>query len=876
METVNVEINDKFLPTKDKWGSPLTWEKVDELRLVHGKNIIELDPIPPWWKLLYNSSVHPFNILLVLLAIVAIATQDFQTPIILSVMIIIGVGLRFIQERKYTIAAQSLKNMVQNKTTVIRYYNPPDNRDPTWDDIIKIDEGVTEEYEINIDEIVPGDIIKLSAGDMIPGDIQLIQSKDLFISQSMLTGESIPVEKMSAIELVEPTEYNANPENNTLCFMGTSVVSGTAKAVVYKTGINTMLGKLAKELSKKKEANAFQKDIKRLSLMFIGIMLVITPIVFLINGFITKQWLDSLLFSIAIAVGLTPEMLPMIINGTLAHGSFIMARSKTIVKELDSIVNLGSMDVLCTDKTGTLTQDKVVLIKHLNIEGNESKDTLHLAFLNSYHQTGLKNLLDLAVIEYFKNTGDQSDLIEHWTKVDEIPFDFIRRRISILLRAKDNISYKLVTKGAVEEILKISTHYYNNDQVEIIDQNIMNNIHTLVNNMNLDGLRVIAVAMKDLTTSTITDELETQLILMGFVAFLDPPKDTCAAAIKKLTDYGINIKVLTGDSPLVCKKICEQVNLTINGIVTSDDLKSLDDDQFKQTVENTTIFAKLTPLEKAKVVKVLKQIHVVGFMGDGINDALAIKEADVGISVDTGVDVAKEAAKIIMLEKSLLVLVKGVIIGRNTCGNTMKYIKMAISSNFGNVFSVLVASTWLPFLPMLPIHLLVQNLLYDISQIAIPWDKMDPEYLLKPSIWRLNDLFRFMIFMGPISSIFDITLFSINYWFYGWNQDINDYASHFQTGWFMLGLLTQTSIVHMIRTPKIPFLQSRSTLPLLFSTLLIMSIALMIPLSPVSTLLQMSTPPSSYYPIVIGLAICYMLLSQIGKYIYINIFHSWI
>ncbi|ORX89798.1 magnesium-translocating P-type ATPase [Basidiobolus meristosporus CBS 931.73] len=878
---------------------PLAWSDIEFLQTSYGKNTVAEKKPVRWYAIVFHALIHPFNILLVILAIFSGATGEIDTTIIMIVMVALSVVLRSVQEFKSEVAAQSLKEMVNNKCTVIRKYAAPDTRDPLLEDLLKIERGEVAEYEIPFEDIVPGDCIKLRAGDLVPADLQLILSKDLFISQASLTGEAMPVEKSSS-GFILPTNPSTPADSGEdiyglsrpdMCFMGTSVVSGTAIGIVKTIGTNTVFGVMAKQLIAQRPINAFQKGIRRISYLFIGIMLIMLPLVFVISGITSHDWLQAALFAASVAVGLTPEMLPMIVNANLARGALVLSKKKCIVKKLDSIVNMGSIDVLCTDKTGTLTEDKVSLVKHLNSSGQPSLFPLELAFLNSNFQTGLKNLLDFAVIEYYNKKPSLS--LGEYSKVDEIPFDFVRRKMSVVIRDRSNMDHLLITKGAVDEMLASCSRIFvgsqpNSDEARggitlptdsIIDltDDHRSELQALNHELNDDGLRVIAVAYrvldrdyKDLTTAQ-----ETKMIFAGYIAFLDPPKPSTAVAIRELREYGVTIKVLTGDAAAVCRKVCQEIQLPVNSIVTTTDLEDVSEERFTEIVEEGTIFAKLTPIQKAQVIRALKKKgHVVGFLGDGINDAPALRESDCGISVDTGTDIAKESADIILLEKDLMVLVDGVIRGRITYGNTIKYIKMAISSNFGNVFSMLVASIWLPFLPMLPIQVLVQNLLYDISQIAIPWDRMDQDFLNTPKSWSAKGIIRFMAFIGPISSIFDVTTF-IYMWFYFGCTTPDDQAL-FQSGWFVIGLLTQTLIVHMIRTPLIPFIQSRASLPLLLSTFAVMVIGFIIPFTPLKQALSMVTLPGMYYPYLFSALLAYCLLTQLIKAIYIWYFRTWL
>ncbi|GBB87360.1 hypothetical protein RclHR1_01380022 [Rhizophagus clarus] len=884
---------------------PLSRETAAKRLESYGKNIVSTYKPLKWYTVLYNSTVHPFNVILIALAIFSGATADYSSLTILLTMVILSVGIRFVQEYKSEVATQELKKMVNNNASVIRLYSPPDDRDPNHEDIEMMDRGETVEMDIPIEDIVPGDWIKLSAGDLIPGDVQLISSKDLFVSEASLTGESIPVEKFTTLQQQHPiipdelpkntNNVKTNPselEQSNLCFMGTSVVSGTATAVVLKTGPNTFFGKMAKQLSSQRQPNAFQKGIRRVSYMFVCIMLAMMPPVLLLQGLLKGSWKDAVLFAAAVAVGLTPEMLPMIVNANLARGAIKLSKKKCIVKKLDSIINLGGIDILCTDKTGTLTCNKVVLIDHLDYLGNICQLPLHLAYLNSYFQTGLKNLLDVAVIEFFhKENVDGAYLSQKFFKVDEIPFDFVRRRMSVILESNNDDSRFLISKGAVDEMLTCCTNVYvgngNVSSVETfptsdiipITPEILKNIKDLNEKLNIDGLRVIAVAFKDMKKcSEFNISHESELTLVGVCAFLDPPKPSTKPALQELFKYNVEVKVLTGDSPAVCRKVCEEINLPVKSIVTTTELEGLSDAELEEIAEKGTIFAKLTPLQKADIVNALKRRnHIVGFLGDGINDAPAIRESDCGISVDEGTDIAKESADIILLEKSLMVLADGIIRGRITYGNTIKYIKMAISSNFGNVFSVLIASAWLPFLPMQSLQIILQNLLYDISQIAIPWDKMDPEFLIHPKRWSPKGIVKFMVFTGPWNSIFDMTTFAFMFYYYKCQDPKDAYkVSLFQTGWFVEGLITQTLIVHMIRTPKFPFVQSTASLSVCMATFTIICTGIIIPYTPLNHFLGMVPLPGLYFTYLLAVLVSYWFLTSFIKWIYIKIFKEWL
>jgi P-type Mg2+ transporter len=850
----------------------------------YGKNVIAGQKPPAWYIIFWISLKTPFNIILFALLIVSYFTSDMTAVAVMGVMISISTLLRFWQEMKALIAAQGLKQLVHNTATVTRK-------------IKEDDRNIAKSFELAIEELVPGDIVHLSAGDMIPADVRLIEAKDLFISQSTLTGEALPVEKHESFE-----KFNsANPVENyakkykitkndlkeeqifmldqpTLCFMGSSVVSGTALGVVIQTGNNTYFGSMATQLLGKRPETAFDKGVDKVSRVLVKFMLLMVPVVFAVNGFIKGDWGDAFLFSISVAVGLTPEMLPMIVNANLARGAIAMAKKKVVVKQLAAIQNFGAMDVLCTDKTGTLTQDKVVLIKHLDMQGNKSQHVLHNAFLNSNFQTGLKNLLDKAVVNKAEEKGLAS-ISNDYRLIDEIPFDFVRRRMSVILQNKNDKTVTFFCKGAVEEMLEKCTMFEETaDVVKPLDSANLNKIIRLKDLLSDDGLRVVAVAYKTIDNwkedqFTVKDEKD--LIFSGYIAFLDPPKETTAEALQLLREHGISVKILTGDNPLVARKICRDVGLSVDNILTGPEIEEMTEKDLSGIVKRTSIFAKLSPMNKARIVKNLKdQKHVVGFMGDGINDALALREADVGISVDTGVDLAKEAADIILLEKSLLVLESGIIEGRRTFGNIIKYIKMTASSNFGNVFSILIASAFLPFLPMLPVQLLVQNLLYDISQISIPWDTMDHEFLMTPRKWEAGTIAKFMIFVGPISSIFDIVTFVVMWTVFKANSP--EHAALFHSGWFVVGLLTQTLVVHMIRTRKIPFLQSTASFPVLALTITIMIVGVALPFSPFASMIGLQELPLSYFPWLVGILTCYCLLTQVCKVLYIKKFKSWL
>ncbi|HEY7233061.1 MAG TPA: magnesium-translocating P-type ATPase [Gemmatimonadaceae bacterium] len=849
--------------------SGLTEQEVRARREDFGRNTVAHKKPPTWYAELARAFANPFNFLLTTLAVVSGVTGDREAMTVIGVMVLFSTGLRFVQEFRSNKSALALRALVRTSTAVER----------EGDEFVPGSSPAMRRRDIPMDELVPGDIVYLSAGDMIPADARLIAAKDLFVAQSALTGEAIPVEKTDHAE--PPPTSPALTELATICFMGTSVVSGTATAVIVLTGSNTSFGRMAKGLVGRRVETAFDVGVRQVSWLFIRFIAVMVPVVFLLNGFTKGNWLEALLFGLAVAVGLTPEMLPMIVTTNLAKGAVTMAKQKTIVKRLNSIQNFGAMDVLCTDKTGTLTQDKVVLERHVNVVGEEDDVVLALGYLNSFYQTGLKNLLDVAVLEHAE-LKRQLAVDNSYVKVDEIPFDFTRRRMSVVVD-HEHRDHQLICKGAVEEILAVCRRVRDeplpgeSERIVELEDERREDAKELVAEMNEDGFRVVAVAYRDFPVThgpySVADE--TDLVLAGFIGFLDPPKETAGPALRALGEHGISVKILTGDNDLVTRKICRDVGIDAEHIVLGSELRALDDEAVGLLASNNGVFAKLTPDDKTRIVRVLKaRGHTVGFLGDGINDAGALREADVGVSVDSAVDIAKESADIILLEKSLLVLEEGVIEGRKTFGNTIKYIKMTASSNFGNVFSVLVASAFLPFLPMLPIQLLTNNLLYDFSQTSIPWDNMDPEYLRVPRQWRAEDIGRFMVFIGPISSIFDIVTYLLMWYVFGANTPARQ--SLFQSGWFIESLLTQTLIVHMIRTAKIPFLQSRAAWPVLLLTAAIMACGLLLPFIPLGAKLKLQPLPGSYFAWLAVILFSYSILTQLVKVWYLRRFGSWL
>ncbi|OJX33480.1 MAG: magnesium-translocating P-type ATPase [Burkholderiales bacterium 68-12] len=825
----------------------LTEDEARSLRARVGLNEVGHEKPLPWWLHLWHCYRNPFSLLLSVLAAVSLLTDDLTGALTIGAMVLLSTLLRFWQEGKSSRAADALKRMVSNTATVLRP---------------RAADGLAERAELPIRLLVPGDVIALSAGDMVPADCRVLTAKDLFLAQAAMTGESLPVEKCAT----QRDAAAASPlELENILFMGTNVVSGAATAVVLATGNGTCLGALAGSVAAAERGpTAFQAGVNQVSWLLIRFMLVMVPLVFLLNGFTKGDWLQALLFALSVAVGLTPEMLPMIVTSTLAKGAVFLSRKKVIVKRLDAIQNFGAMDVLCTDKTGTLTQDKIFLARHVDAWGAESAEVLELAYLNSYYQTGLKNLLDVAVLEHAEVHRDLEPL-RNFHKIDEVPFDFTRRRMSVIVAERD-AGQRLITKGALDEVLAVCTQVRRGSATEALAPDVLERIRSVAAALNGEGLRVVAVAAKDAApgqhTYGVADECG--LTLVGYVAFLDPPKETTAPALQALAGHGVALKVLTGDNERVTAKICHEVGLENRGVLLGGEVEQMDGPALAEAVERHNVFARLTPAHKERIVRQLKANgHVVGFLGDGINDAPALRAADIGISVDSAVDIAKEAADLILLEKSLMVLDEGVVEGRRTFINMLKYIKMTASSNFGNVLSVLVASVFIPFLPMLPMHLLVQNLLYDISQIAIPFDRVDEELLHAPQHWRPDDIGHFMLYFGPISSVFDMATFAIMWFVFGAQTPAQQ--TLFQSGWFTVGLLTQTLIVHMIRTPQWPFFQSRAAAPLLVMTGLIMAVGVFLPMGPLAGAFKLQPLPPLYFALLPLLLLGYLGLTQAMK-----------
>ena len=829
-------------------------EKLEEV----GRNVIIANKEKGALGRAMEALVNPFNIVLFLVAIITFVTDvalsetiDITTSAIILALILISSAIAFFQSEQSNNAAANLSKMISNKADVWR------------------DGNLT---EINIDGVVPGDIVKLSAGDMLPGDVRFLVTKDAFIAQSALTGESAPVEKFANIR---SAESDALTDISNIGFMGTNLISGSATAVVMTTGNDTYFGTMAKSMSGDKAKNSFERGVDSVSKLLIRFMLIMVPVIFAINGITKADWGAALLFAVTMAVGLTPEMLPMIMTSTLARGAVSMSKHQTIVKTLSAIQTFGEMDVLCTDKTGTLTEDKIVLEKYMDVHGRDDARILRHAYLNSHFQTGLKNLIDLAIINRAEENDLTSQLFE-FTRVDEIPFDFARRRMSVVLENQKG-KRQLITKGAVEEIISICKFVEHDGVVQMLDKEHLAEAMRVYEEHNRDGLRVIAVAQKnnvsDVEVFGVQDEKD--MVLIGFVGFLDPPKESAKLAITALRDHGVRVVVLTGDSEGVAVKVCKKVGISADVCLTGQDVEVMSDEKLREVIKTCDLFSKLSPAQKQRVVDAFqKNGHTVGYMGDGINDAPALREADVGISVDSGVDIAKETADIILLKKDLMVLEEGVLEGRRTFGNIMKYIKMAASGNFGNMISVMVASIFLPFLPMLPVHILTQNLLCDFSQVGIPFDQVDKEYLLAPRRWETAGIQRFMLLMGPLSSIFDILCFVVMWWVIKANTP--ELASLFQAGWFIFGTLSQILIVHMIRTSKLPFLKSRASLPLIVSSLIVGVIAVILAFTGIASGFDLTMLPISYIPWLIVLLLGYCVGTQLFKGIYIRKFGEWL
>ena len=825
----------------------LTQAEAERRLALHGPNEIATQRPVGWPVRLLHTLKNPLVILLAVLAIVSLATGDVRAATVMTLMIVLGVGLRFSQEARADAAAAALRAMIRVTATALRDGKP---------------------REVALREIVPGDIILLAAGDMIPADVRLLTAKDLFVSQSSLTGESLPVEKGETLLGVPD---RAPLECPNLCFLGTSVQSGTGTAVVVDTGARTLFGAMARGIARAAPETAFDRGINRFTWLMIRFIAVMVPVVFLINGLTKHNWHEAFFFALAVAVGLTPEMLPMIVSVCLSKGAMAMSRKRVIVKRLNAIQNFGAMDVLCTDKTGTHTMYTVILAGHCHVLVNQSDRVLVDAMLISLLQTGLKSTLDRAILKHQERHPEVS--LDGYRKVDEMPFDFSRKIMSIVVDEPGG-RRRLLAKGAPEEILRRCATFEAEGERFPAPLGFREDLREQCDALSADGFRVLAVAYADVAPKpAYGKEDECDLVLLGYVAFLDPPKESAAAAIAALREHGVGIKILTGDNELVTRAICSHVRLRRRRVLLGSQVARLSDARLADAVERTTIFARLSPTDKERIIHSLQaRGHVVGFLGDGINDAAALRAADVGISVDTAVDVAKESADIILLEKSLLILEEGVLEGRKVFSNVLKYIRMGASSNFGNMFSVLGASALLPFVPMAPLQVLTNNLLYDFSQVPIPTDNVDPEQIGRPRPWDIGEIARFILAIGPISSIFDYTTYAVMYFLFGANTPAH--AALFQTGWFVESLMTQTLIIHVIRTNKIPFLQSRPSWPLVATTLAVMGIGLWLPVSPLAAALGFVPLPVLYWPILAVTLLCYLVLTQIVKHLLLR--RRWI
>lgn len=857
----------------------LDQEQVEENRDLYGENTITKGQEDSIFKKIYESIINPFTIILLVIAFISLVTnvwlakpgqEDPTTSIIIVVLVLISGGIRFVQELRSDKATTNLSKMIVNTANVIR-------------------DGL--EQELPIDELVVGDLVKLSAGDMIPADVILFESRDFFVQQSGLTGESDAVEKL-ALNKATGQNIDSLLEEESLAFMGTNVISGSATAMVLAVGDDTMMGAIEQTLNTYDEPTSFEREMNSISWLLIRLMLVMVPIVFLANGLTDGDWLEAGVFALSVGVGLTPEMLPMIITASLAKGSIIMAKEKVVIKKLNAIQDLGAIDILCTDKTGTLTQDEIVLEYPLDIHGDLDMAVLRRAYLNSHFQTGLKNLMDRAIISRTEKEAKEHVILQNldtsFQKIDELPFDFERRRMSVIVKDDSNV-VSMVTKGALEEMLTISTHVEYHGEIIPITESIRQEVLAEVGQLNRQGLRVLGVAYKSGLREdyayAVTDESD--MILTGYLAFLDPPKPSAAPAIQTLLEHGVRTKILTGDNEKVTQAICEKVGLDVEHMLLGADIDQMTDQELAEVVEKVTVFAKLSPDQKARIILQLKKNgHGVGYMGDGINDAPSMKVADVGISVDTAVDIAKETADVILLDKDLMVLETGIVEGRKVYANMTKYIKMTVSSNFGNIFSLLVASIFLPFLPMAPVHLIVLNLVYDLSCVALPFDNVDQDFLKQPHTWEAKSITRFMVWMGPISSIFDILTFIFLYFiivplvtgyhYVHGSESALQFIILFQTGWFIESMWSQTMVIHMLRTAKVPFVQSRPAWLVILTTLVAAIFVTSLPYGPLVNILRLAPLGLPYFLFLICIIFLYMFSVTVIKKFYIRKYKEWL
>ena len=857
----------------------LDQEQVEENRDLYGENTITKGQEDSIFKKIYESIINPFTIILLVIAFISLVTnvwlakpgqEDPTTSIIIVVLVLISGGIRFVQELRSDKATTNLSKMIVNTATVIR-------------------DGL--EQELPIDELVVGDLVKLSAGDMIPADVILFESRDFFVQQSGLTGESDAVEKL-ALNKATGKNVDSLLEAESLAFMGTNVISGSATAMVLAVGDDTMMGAIEQTLNTYDEPTSFEREMNSISWLLIRLMLVMVPIVFFANGLTDGDWLEAGVFALSVGVGLTPEMLPMIITASLAKGSIIMAKEKVVIKKLNAIQDLGAIDILCTDKTGTLTQDEIVLEYPLDIHGDLDMAVLRRAYLNSHFQTGLKNLMDRAIISRTEKEAKEHVILQNldtsFQKIDELPFDFERRRMSVIVKDDSNV-VSMVTKGALEEMLNISTYVEYRGEIIPLTEDIRQEVLAEVGQLNRQGLRVLGVAYKSGLREDYAYAVadESDMILTGYLAFLDPPKPSAAPAIQALLEHGVRTKILTGDNEKVTQAICEKVGLDVERMLLGADIDQMTDQELAEAVESVTVFAKLSPDQKARIILQLKKNgHVVGYMGDGINDAPSMKVADVGISVDTAVDIAKETADVILLDKDLMVLETGIVEGRKVYANMTKYIKMTVSSNFGNIFSLLVASIFLPFLPMAPVHLIVLNLVYDLSCVALPFDNVDQDFLKQPHTWEAKSITRFMVWMGPISSVFDILTFIFLYFiivplvtgyhYVHGSESALQFIILFQTGWFIESMWSQTMVIHMLRTAKVPFVQSRPAWLVILTTLVAAIFVTSLPYGPLVNILRLAPLGLPYFLFLTCIIFLYMFSVTVIKKFYIRKYKEWL
>ncbi|MCR4634366.1 MAG: magnesium-translocating P-type ATPase [Erysipelotrichaceae bacterium] len=846
------EVYDRFSISNDG----LSGEQIEAGREKYGPNIINSGKKDSVFSRLKEAIINPFNIVLLIVVGVSYFTDvvlspvpSYATILMLLIIVTISSATSFIQSQKSDAAAKALQQMIVTKVNVVR-------------------QGMKK--QISIEDCLPGDLVILGSGDLIPGDVRFIETKDLFVDQAQLTGESNPVEKYT-----DQRDYENITDLSNIGFMGCDIVSGAARAIVLSTGNDTYFGTMSKSLESQEEKSVFDQNMESISKLLIRFMLVMVPVIFITNYLTKNDLLDSLIFAITIAVGLMPEMLPVMITSSLAKGAISMSKKKTIVKKLGSIQTFGEMDILCTDKTGTLTQDEIILEKYLDASGKEDIRILRHAFLNSYFQTGLKNLMDRAIISRGEKEG-LDYLKRSYVREDEIPFDFARRKMSVVLRDR-KLKRQLITKGAVDEIIANCAYVEIDGEVKEMNEELRKNAYKISEDNGAEGIRVIAVAQKNEIpdVDAFTSEDEKDMVLLGFIGFLDPPKESAISAIKALKDNGIKTVVLTGDSKAVAINICQRIGIDTSNSYSGSDIEMMNDGQLKNACKKAQVFAKLNPLQKKRIVETFQDLgHVVGYMGDGINDAPPLKQADVGISVDTAVDIAKEVADIILLEKDLNVLDEGVKEGRRTFANMNKYLKMAISGNFGNMISVLIASLVLPFLPLKPVHILVQNILNDFAQFGMPYDNVEEEYIRKPMEWDTTSLKQFMFYFGLASTLLDVLCFAVLWFIFGYKTP--EQAEYFQCGWFIFGVISQTLVIHTIRTHKLPFASGKAGRELILSTLAVVVVTLVIGMSDLAYILDMKPLPYTYLFYLAGLMVVYMLIAQIMKNIYISRFKKWI